>query len=185
MTERTRRSVLRGVAAASAAGVAAAEPAAAQSSGIDYGGWFDNVGNFDGTVDKRGRSEVTVRVGASGNGGPYAFDPAAVHVDPGTTVVWEWTGDGSHDVAAEDGSFDTELVGEKGHTFSHAFESAGITKYACTPHKTMGMKGAVVVGDPSAGGSGGLSMEDRIVAGSGLGLAGVLLAAFARAVQNS
>lgn len=112
----------------------------------DFGGWFDNVGNFDGVVDKTGQSEVTVMVGAEGNGGGYAFDPAAITVDTGTTVTWEWTGDGgSHNVAAEDGSFESKLVGEAGHTFSHTFDSTGTFKYKCVPHEAMGMKGAVVV----------------------------------------
>ncbi len=33
------------------------------------------------------------------------------------------------------------------HTFEHTFEEAGVYTYACTPHKTLGMKGAVVVTD--------------------------------------
>ncbi|SFG83813.1 halocyanin domain-containing protein [Halopelagius inordinatus] len=111
-----------------------------------FDGWFDDVSNYDGVVDETGTSDVTVTVGASGNNGNYAFAPAAVRVDSGTTVVWEWTGEGgSHNVAADDGSFESEMVGESGHTFEHTFEEAGTYKYICTPHKAMGMKGAVVV----------------------------------------
>jgi halocyanin-like protein len=112
----------------------------------DFGGWFEGVSNFDGVVDETGSSEVTVTVGSSANGGNFGFDPAALRVDAGTTVVWEWNGKGgSHNVAADDGSFESELVAEEGHTFSHTFEEAGTVKYACTPHETVGMKGAVVV----------------------------------------
>lgn len=112
----------------------------------EFDGWFDNVDNYDGVTDETGSSEVTVEVGAQGNGGGFAFAPAAVRVDSGTTVVWEWTGDGgNHNVAAEDGSFESETVGESGHTFEHTFEESGTYKYVCTPHETMGMKGAVVV----------------------------------------
>ncbi|WP_435064296.1 halocyanin domain-containing protein [Halobaculum sp. EA56] len=111
-----------------------------------FDGWFDNVDNYDGVVDETGAGEVTVEVGVEANGGNFGFGPAAVRVSAGTTVVWEWTGNGgSHNVVAEDGSFESELVGEAGHTFSHTFEEAGTTKYACTPHKAMGMKGVVVV----------------------------------------
>jgi halocyanin-like protein len=113
---------------------------------MDFDGWFDDVSNYDGVVDETGSSEVTVEVGAGGNGGGFAFSPAAIRVDSGTTVVWEWTGDGgNHNVSAEDGSFESETVGEAGHTFEHTFEESGTYKYACTPHKAMGMKGAVVV----------------------------------------
>jgi hypothetical protein len=62
-----------------------------------------------------------------------------------------------HNVVGQDGSFESELTDEEGHTFSHTFEEAGVYRYVCGPHEAMGMKGAVVVGDVevsvSAGGS--------------------------------
>ncbi|USZ67233.1 halocyanin domain-containing protein [Halorussus salilacus] len=112
----------------------------------DFGGWLDGVENYDGVVDETGSDEVSVAVGAQGNGGGFAFDPAAVRVDSGTTVVWEWTGDGGqHNVAHTDGEFESETVSEKGHTFEHTFEESGTFEYSCVPHETMGMKGAIVV----------------------------------------
>ncbi|MFC7098924.1 halocyanin domain-containing protein [Halobaculum marinum] len=153
----TRRTVLRTALAtgAAAAGGAAATPAAAQSGG-GLAEWFSNTGNYDGVVDETGSGSVTVQVGSEANGGAYGFSPAAVRVDPGTTVTWEWTGNGgSHNVVDEGGAFESELVGESGHTFEHTFEETGVYRYACTPHKAMGMKGAVVVGDAEVGGGGG------------------------------
>lgn len=112
----------------------------------DFDGWFDNVDNYDGVTDETGADEVTVEVGADGNGGAFAFAPAAVRVDSGTTVVWEWTGEGGqHNVVDQDGAFESELVSEEGHAFEHTFEESGTYKYACNPHKSMGMKGAIVV----------------------------------------
>jgi halocyanin-like protein len=154
-----------------------------QSAGPDYGGWFENVGNFEGTTDRTGESEVTVTVGATGNNGSYAFAPPAVRVDPGTTVVWEWSGKGNaHNVVAEDGSFESELTPEAGFTFEQTFEETGVYKYACVPHEPMGMKGAVVVGGSGSGGASGSSgydFEDLLALGSGLGLVGALFATFA------
>jgi halocyanin-like protein len=96
---------------------------------------------------------VTVEVGVDNGGQPYGFGPPAVRIDPGATVVWEWTGKGgSHNVVAEDGSFESDLASEAGYTFSHTFESKGVYKYVCTPHQSLGMKGAIVVGDVSGGG---------------------------------
>ncbi|WP_435075604.1 halocyanin domain-containing protein [Halorubrum sp. HHNYT27] len=119
--------------------------AKAQTSG-KFDGWFDNVDNFDGVVDETGADEVRIDVGSEANGGGFGFGPAAVAVSPGTTVVWEWTGNGGgHNVEAEGGSFESDLVSESGHEFSHTFESSGTTRYFCLPHKQMGMKGAVVV----------------------------------------
>ncbi|WP_277556054.1 halocyanin domain-containing protein [Halobaculum limi] len=155
----TRRRVLAtGVAAASGALLGSAAPAAAQS-GTDFDGWFDGVANYDGVVDRTGQSEVTVEVGVENGDGPYGFGPAAVRVDPGTTVTWEWNGQGgSHNVVADDGSFQSELVSEAGHTFSQTFDSEGVYKYLCQPHEALGMKGAVVVG--GGGGSSSVSEPD-------------------------
>ena len=109
----------------------------------DYGGWLSGANNYDQTVDATGRDEVTVSVGA---GDGLSFGPAAVAVSAGTTVVWEWTGEGGgHNVAAESGNFESETVTEGGHTFEYTFEETGVHQYACTPHSSVGMKGAVVV----------------------------------------
>lgn len=149
----TRRGVLRagGVALGSMLLGATASPAAAQSGG-NLDNWFDGVDNYDGVVDRTGQAEVTVAVGVQNGDGPFGFGPAAVRVSPGTTVTWEWTGKGgSHNVIATDGSYESELVAEAGHTFSHTFETAGVSKYFCEPHRALGMKGAIVIGDARSG----------------------------------
>lgn len=113
---------------------------------VDFDGWFDDVSNYDRVVDATDEDDVTVAVGTEGNGDYFAFDPPAIRIDTGTTVVWEWTGQGgAHDVSAEAGSFESELTSGEGETFEYTFDEAGTYKYACTPHKSMGMKGAVVV----------------------------------------
>lgn len=184
-----RRAFLRGAAGAATAATctaAASSPAVAQSSQSAFDGWFENVSNYDGVVDMTGNSEVTISVGAQGNDGNFAFGPAAVRVDPGTTVVWEWTGDGgSHNVVAEDGSFESEMASEQGHTFERTFDEEGVFKYACSPHKAMGMKGAIVVGDeaaasaeeaaPAASRSGGRSVGEYLTLGFGVALVAALL----------
>ncbi len=110
----------------------------------DFGGWLDDANNYDEVVDLRGESEPTVEVGA---GDGLAFGPAAVHVDNGATVTWEWTGEGgSHNVVHQNGNFESELTGEAGFTFTHTFDSDGIYNYYCDPHRSSGMKGSVVVG---------------------------------------
>jgi halocyanin-like protein len=153
----TRRGLLRaaGGATAAVAVASAAGPAAAQT---DFDGWLSNVGNYDGTVvDATGQDEATVEVGVQANGGAYGFGPAAVQVDPGTTVVWEWTGEGQqHNVVDDAGNFESELTSEAGFTYEQTFDAEGVVKYYCNPHQGLGMKGVVVVGDlPDAGGSDG------------------------------
>ena len=123
---------------------AAADDRDAVDEEPDYEGWFDDVPNYEQTFDYTGEDEVTVEVGAGDEG--HEFEPPAILVDPGTTVVWEWIDDTeAHDVVAEDQSFESELTDELGHTFEHAFEEDGIHRYVCTPHEAQGMKGAVVV----------------------------------------
>ncbi|WP_416838899.1 halocyanin domain-containing protein [Haloferax sp. DFSO52] len=113
----------------------------------EYGDWFENVSNYDGTVDHRGEAEVLVHVGVKGNMGALGFGPAAVAVSPETTVVWEWTGNGGgHNVVSEDDAFDSgPLVADAGHRYTLRFDDVGTYRYVCEPHRTMGMRGAVVV----------------------------------------
>jgi len=129
----------------------------------DLGGFLDAVGNFSGSVvDERGKDTVTVEVGVNANGGAYGFGPAAVHVDNGATVQWEWTGEGGgHNVvSADSGPLDSgSAVSSAGVNYEHTFESDGIYNYVCVPHESLGMKGSVVVGSDyptkSTGGGGG------------------------------
>jgi halocyanin-like protein len=161
-TQLSRRAFLT-AAGGTAAVAGASGSAAAQTTEPDWGGYLDGVDG--GYEDLRGESEVTVDVGAEGNGGALAFAPAGIWVDPGTTVVWEWTGEGGgHNVVAEEGPAGIDSgapVAEAGTTFEHTFgeDEAGITKYYCSPHQALGMLGAVAVGGDvptiSVGGGGG------------------------------
>ena len=172
-----------GAAALSAAGPAAAqenESASGNESGggnessggggsagpPDYGNWFSNVGNYNGeTVDATGQSEFTITVGAEGNGGAFAFAPPAVHVDPGTTLLFEWTGEGgAHNAVSDEGPIDSgSPVAEEGVNYELTIEEGGIHKYYCSPHQGQGMKGAVVVGSDyptvDTGGGGGTPVD--------------------------
>lgn len=110
----------------------------------DYGDWLADVPSYEGTVDRTGRDEVTVLVGTGDHG--YQYDPAAIRIDGGTTVVWEWTGKGGpHDVVETDGAFESENHRRAGATFEHAFDDPGVYRYVCVPHVAVEMKGAVEV----------------------------------------
>lgn len=113
----------------------------------DYRGWFDGVSNYKGTRDRRGQSETAVEVGVTANNGAYGFGPAAIAISPGTTVTWKWTGRGGpHNVVADQGTFDSgKPIQSSTETFEYAFDSPGVFKYVCTPHRHAGMRGAVFV----------------------------------------
>lgn len=181
-----RRQFLRTAALTATVGATGmARPAAAQADDDTFETWFENVDNYDGVVDRRGHSEVHILVGAAGNGGAFAFDPAAVRIDPGTTVIWEWTGDGGqHNVYDEDVGYESPMQSKAGATYALTFNGRGVSKYACAPHEAIGMKGAIVVGDPQALGSSSPSAEDIFAIGGGLGLVGVLLGMIALEIHS-
>jgi halocyanin-like protein len=159
----SRRGLFRAGAGAAAAVAAstAASTAYAQEE-FDYGGWFDDVPNFEGTVDRTGEDEVVVTVGP---GGDLVFDPPAIHVDPGTTVVFEWD-QGFHNVVEKETGerYASELTGEEGTTYEVTYESDGISTYVCEPHEGQGMKGAVAVG--SGEGTPDISEGETVVGGA-------------------
>src|SRR4051794_600185 len=88
----------------------------------------------------------------------FAYSPASLHVDPGDTVTWHFTGpDLNHSVTSDDGqseSFDsdpntTSPLHAPTDTFSHTFAAAGKFTYHCKVHSFM--QGTVVVGDAGPG----------------------------------
>jgi len=105
--------------------------------------------NFDGSVaDMTGQDTVTVTVGADANGGAFGFDPVAARISTGTTVEFEWTGEGgAHNVVSDgDGPLDSgSAVDTSGVEYEYTFEEAGTYLYECTPHSSLGMVGAIVV----------------------------------------
>lgn len=116
-------------------------------SSEDVRDWVVDANGFDGRVINRtGRDTVRVSVGAEGGGGYYGFDPVFISVDAGTTVQWEWTGEGAgHNVVSADGRFESELHSSAGVQFEYTFGEPGIYRYYCDPHRALGMKGAVEV----------------------------------------
>lgn len=144
----TRRTMLKGTAGAvGLAGVGATSGTALGQDDV-YDGWLSDDDTFEGvTHDAREVDDLVVAVGAQGNEGPNAFDPSAILVEPETTVRWEWTGDGFHDVTHIDRDWASEGTAEEGFEFEHTFADEGVHKYVCTPHEGVGMMGVVVVGE--------------------------------------
>jgi halocyanin-like protein len=167
-----RRDFLKAAGGSAAAATATAGSAAAAEGGgevrPDFGGWLEGIDG--GYEDMRGEDQVTVSVGAEGNGGPYAFSPAGLWIDPGTTVQFEWTGEGGqHNVVADSGpaSLDSgDPVETTGVEYEYEFteEEAGITQYVCEPHAGLNMVGAIAVGEDVAtvevGGSEGFNVHE-------------------------
>lgn len=115
------------------------------SGPIDYG--IDGANGYDGPssgTDATGQSEVTIAVGV-GEGG-YAFEPAAVHIDPGTTVIWEWESAGHNVHAVSGAEFESPLQSEGTFEWTAPEDFSGIVEYQCDPHVGQGMIAALAVG---------------------------------------
>ncbi len=154
-----RRTVVKTVGSGIVLGGISTAATAQDGDEPDYGDWFDDVENYEETEDLTGEDEATVDVGA---GDGFQFDPPAIRIDQGATVIWEWTGEGGgHNVVhvpedeeeqeiegatgADEPLFESEIVSDEGFTFEYQFEETGTYLYVCEPHRQQGMKGAVVV----------------------------------------
>ena len=73
------------------------------------------------------------------------FDPSEITVAAGTKVVWHNDGYVQHDVTADNGSFDSKGLIDRGGEYSFTFSTPGDFTYYCSPHKESGMKGVVHV----------------------------------------
>ncbi|MEF8814564.1 MAG: halocyanin domain-containing protein [Halovenus sp.] len=183
-TDVERRTVLRSVGVLSTAGIAGLAGCSGDDDGGDGNGdggddgdggntipgseypavdeWMTetDIGDADGTydgeiMDLRDESDVTIDVGAEGNGDGYAYGPSAVAISSGTEVLWDWTGEGGlHNVEAEpddqigesDYEFSSgEAVEGEDNEYSFTFDESGIALYHCEPHLSLGMKGSIVV----------------------------------------
>lgn len=111
-----------------------------------------------GDGESRG-SPTAVAVGPNGD---LVFEPEAIEVAIGDTVVWNFESPG-HNVSARPGASDkvsipdgaepfasyegdkSYQVVEEGESYEHTFETAGEYTYVCVPHAGQGMIGTVSV----------------------------------------
>jgi len=132
-----------------ALGVLAMVIMATMSTGF---GWGMMGGGHGGMMGGRGsdpNQETAVRGVTEVRLEDYAFSPANIVVDVGTTVTWTNYDDVEHTVTSDEGDeLDSELFGEN-ETFSHTFDTPGEYAYHCSPHPNM--RGLVTV-RPSGGG---------------------------------
>ena len=86
------------------------------------------------------------------------FYPSSVTVRRGGTVVWDWTGEATHDAVDETGMalFDSGPTPPGGPSFSFTFVAAGSYPYVCTYHD--GMAGRVEVPIRAVAAEGGVTV---------------------------
>jgi plastocyanin len=109
----------------------------------------------------------THTVGMYTEGGAYYFDPIGLHVKPGDTVEWvlksgghsstSYTSnnpnyDGPRLIPKNAKPWDSGVLDNPGASFSYTFNVQGTYNYYCIPHKTLGMVGRIVCGEPGGPG---------------------------------
>jgi plastocyanin len=77
----------------------------------------------------------------------WGFAPATRRIPVGTWVTWSNTGQDTHTVTADDGTFDSSDL-DPSEGFSWYFDADGTWTYTCTLHPWM--VGTIIVGDGSA-----------------------------------
>ena len=70
------------------------------------------------------------------------YKPKTIQIKVGDTVTWINYDRMLHNVKFK--TFRSKFL-RKGKKFSYTFKEVGIFQYYCTPHKSMGMKGTVIV----------------------------------------
>lgn len=131
--------------------------AGATAVGVGSGTAVGQEDSADAEVED-GLYEVEMR----SDGTEYIFDPIGLQVEPGDTVRWVMVS-GAHSATAyaednggaserriPDGAdpWNSETLTAEGAEFEYTFEEEGTYDYFCIPHKTLGMIGRVVCGEP-------------------------------------
>ena len=85
------------------------------------------------------------------DGQKMVYSEDVVHVDVGDTVTWlpATKGHNVEFISVPEG-FGIPKKSKQGKEHSTTFDIPGIYLYQCTPHKSMGMIGLVVVGDDTS-----------------------------------
>ena len=79
----------------------------------------------------------------------FAFAPANIVVDVGTTITWTNYDNAGHTVTSDEGGELKSQLFTQNETFSHTFDEPGEYWYHCGPHPKM--EGLVTVRAPVAG----------------------------------
>lgn len=86
---------------------------------------------------------------------PYYFEPSELTIQPGDTVNFVNAQEDQHDVMfvdvpkGVDEMIMSPMHEKEGDKFSYTFTVPGTYQYHCHPHEALGMKGTLIVGQPS------------------------------------
>ncbi|MFB6170386.1 MAG: plastocyanin/azurin family copper-binding protein [Haloarculaceae archaeon] len=136
-------------------------------SGGDGGGGGETT-----TADPAKTNTIRMVSGSS----DYYFDPVGLFVEAGETVTWTVDSGAHSSTAYEKGNgpasvtripdgakaWDSGTLSETGATFEHTFDTEGTYDYFCVPHKSLGMVGRIVVGEPGGPAEGSMPPDGSV-----------------------
>ena len=162
---------IAGVGALAGCAAPSAPDATTQGNGDDGGAGGEATATE--TTAGEAATETTTGGGGGGGGAPntvemvtegseYYFDPVGLFVEPGETISFVNQAGAHSSTAYAEGNggaevrripqdaeaWNSEILTESGASFDHTFEVTGTYDYFCIPHKTLGMVGRLVVGEP-------------------------------------
>ena len=95
------------------------------------GGWDEWHGGSDPSKETPASGVTEVRLD------DFAFAPANIVIDAGTTVTWTNYDGASHTVTSDEGDELGSGLLSQTQTFSHTFDTPGEYYYHCNPHSNM------------------------------------------------
>jgi plastocyanin len=139
----------------------------------DEGTTTEGTGGEETTTEG---GDDTVQVQMVTEGDEYYFDPIGLAVEPGTTVEWVIESGAHSSTAYAEGNggaevrripedaeaWNSETLTDEGATFSYTFEVEGTYDYFCIPHKSLGMVGRVVCGEPGGPAEGSMPPDGEV-----------------------
>ena len=152
------------------------------------GGPADGGGATTGEATTTGGGTRTTETGGAGGapntvemvtqGSDYYFDPIGLFVEPGETISFVIES-GAHSSTAYASSLDAAevtripeeaepwnsgILSGQDASFDHTFRTTGTYDYFCIPHKTLGMIGRLVVGEPGGPAEGSMPPDGDVPA---------------------
>lgn len=106
------------------------------------------------TAQAANAKEYTIKMVTHEDKGAYAFEPNEITIQSGDTVTWINAQDDMHNVMSESlpkgvKPFESPMLEKKGQKWSHTFTQSGTYAFHCHPHAEAGMRGMVIVDQPS------------------------------------
>ena len=98
--------------------------------------------------------EYTVKMVTDLDAGKYYFEPKELTIKSGDTVTWINVTEDMHNAVSDSipkgaEGFESPMLEEVDQKWSHTFNTSGTYGYHCHPHAAMGMRGSIIVDQPS------------------------------------